>query len=966
MFTKKKLLLLLILIGLFISTANVHAETSQWYKKGQVNLTIVQEKNGTTENYANGNIVISRKSPPDWEAAKNNSFVWNFEISGKNISLDKKQYSTWKKYSHPENKQFLHSAQYPNDNEQFANGGYAGYNGLFCDVVFTMPRGYRYKVDSLVVNKPTETAFGFFLPPAAYNEYAKTDTKTLTRLCMHAANAGLMTYNGVHHSGGGWQLTLEPNKTKVSFDSNGGNGSMSPQDVTYNTKVCLPVSGFSKKNKIFAGWNTKKDGSGTFYADKADITTSFPAEKEVTLYAQWKNPYGKITYNGNGSTGGNTPQSDYEYSVTNTLSQNKFVKRGYDFAGWYTKPSGGVKIIKENTKTLFPTGNGTLYAHWTKKQVQSISFDKNIYHGIVGQTIVPKVIFVPDDVMNKSYTITSTNDNIVHIKNNAVYCNKGGKVKITAKAANGKTATAWVDTNTQNKVFSANNKKKNFYLTVKLISLTSSSAKFSSKTNYNYKRFRVYLKAPGKKYSKVADKKKISTYTAKKLKPGKKYRIKVQVLSGGKWKSKVMKFMPGTIRDLQIKSASAEQITLFWRKVSKVKGYEIYRKVGTGSYKKIATVKKPIYADKKIKLGTTYKYKVRAYTKKKKYPFSNVVSRFSGYTNKQAQFNYNYIQNDLKKNKEGSIWYYVITDGSGINSIDPYDDERTDYVKYKFTGETLEIHLYLHFITSSIKKEKIVWENADKVEYTNGVNYKNLFIKGLFHTFHNKLIKGSANDFIPGFNITTKLIVHDKNTCSAFSTPSQKSKDTFLKRQEFLTISLGGICSVDYDNNEKQSYWYHFDLSPHPTIKYSSANIYMPTYSQVLSNGKIPYEADEIVHQVAGHEAGHALGLDDAYRSRFGTDRMTNNNETCILANTPYFDNWQNMMYCNNYIMNYYNINPYLLPNDLEMMLHKMVPLEIKEFNESSGLESYKLYREENETYKISPVIKNKNDLWKE
>ena len=64
-----------------------------------------------------------------------------------------------------------------------------------------------------------------------------------------------------------------------------------------------------------------------------------------------------------------------------------------------------------------------------------------------------------------------------------------------------------------------------------------------------------------------------------------------------------------------------KSITLKWKKVSGVSGYQIYRATSkNGTYKKIKTIKKKSttsYTDKKdIKLGKLYYYKIRAYKNK--------------------------------------------------------------------------------------------------------------------------------------------------------------------------------------------------------------------------------------------------------------------------------------------------------------------------------------------------------------
>ena len=72
---------------------------------------------------------------------------------------------------------------------------------------------------------------------------------------------------------------------------------------------------------------------------------------------------------------------------------------------------------------------------------------------------------------------------------------------------------------------------------------------------------------------------------------------------------------------LKAKQVSETTISLTWKKVAKATKYQVYRKFEDGRYRKIATVKSAKYKDKKIEVGTTYSYKIRAYRtiKKKKY-----------------------------------------------------------------------------------------------------------------------------------------------------------------------------------------------------------------------------------------------------------------------------------------------------------------------------------------------------------
>jgi uncharacterized repeat protein (TIGR02543 family)/LPXTG-motif cell wall-anchored protein len=76
-------------------------------------------------------------------------------------------------------------------------------------------------------------------------------------------------------------LTSGPASATVTFDANGGSGSMSTQ--TSSSAITLTPNAFSRTDYNFAGWNTAANGSGTEYAD----AVSYPFTASETLYAQW-------------------------------------------------------------------------------------------------------------------------------------------------------------------------------------------------------------------------------------------------------------------------------------------------------------------------------------------------------------------------------------------------------------------------------------------------------------------------------------------------------------------------------------------------------------------------------------------------------------------------------------------------------------------------------------------------------
>ncbi len=81
------------------------------------------------------------------------------------------------------------------------------------------------------------------------------------------------------------------NKYTVKFHGNGAtSGSMKKmKNRTYDKKFRLSANKFKREGYKFVGWNTKKNGKGKMYKNKAKVKNLTSKNgKTVTLYAQWK------------------------------------------------------------------------------------------------------------------------------------------------------------------------------------------------------------------------------------------------------------------------------------------------------------------------------------------------------------------------------------------------------------------------------------------------------------------------------------------------------------------------------------------------------------------------------------------------------------------------------------------------------------------------------------------------------
>ncbi|MBO7149358.1 MAG: InlB B-repeat-containing protein, partial [Clostridia bacterium] len=74
----------------------------------------------------------------------------------------------------------------------------------------------------------------------------------------------------------------------VSFNANGGRGTMSTQEFKYGTSESLYNNEFTHTEYTFVGWNTEADGSGTAYDDcESVLNLTSESGATVELYAQW-------------------------------------------------------------------------------------------------------------------------------------------------------------------------------------------------------------------------------------------------------------------------------------------------------------------------------------------------------------------------------------------------------------------------------------------------------------------------------------------------------------------------------------------------------------------------------------------------------------------------------------------------------------------------------------------------------
>ena len=135
-------------------------------------------------------------------------------------------------------------------------------------------------------------------------------------------------------------ITVSARTYAISYNANGGSGSMSSGSKTHGTAYSIAANGFTAPtNYQFNGWNTKANGSGDSYS----AGSSYSTNANLTLYAQWKlvGPTVKIDNN--------------TYFKTNH-DPSSGLKFPNSLASWIKEDGGNIKIESGTDRYIRNTG----------------------------------------------------------------------------------------------------------------------------------------------------------------------------------------------------------------------------------------------------------------------------------------------------------------------------------------------------------------------------------------------------------------------------------------------------------------------------------------------------------------------------------------------------------------------------------------------------------------------------------
>ena len=164
----------------------------------------------------------------------------------------------------------------------------------------------------------------------------------------------------------------------ISFNSNGGTGTMTGQIFYHGVPQNLKANTFTRTGYTFAGWSKSPTGS-LMYTDQA----SYTAIESQVLYAKWNANAYSLTFDSQGGTAVSSKNVTYGLAVGTLLVSTK---TGYVFGGWYTAINGGGTLYTATT-VYNVAGPTTLYAKWTANNTYTFTMNVTADPTVAGSKV---------------------------------------------------------------------------------------------------------------------------------------------------------------------------------------------------------------------------------------------------------------------------------------------------------------------------------------------------------------------------------------------------------------------------------------------------------------------------------------------------------------------------------------------------------------------------------------------------
>jgi len=238
------------------------------------------------------------------------------------------------------------------------------YNGNNATGGSTADSTHTYDIaKNLTANGYTRTGYSFLgwslnagAPTPSY-----ADQESVTNLS--STNNAIVTFYAI------WQA----NTYQVTFNANGGSGTMTPQDIVYGQTAALSTLAYTKTGYTFVGWATSAGGPAV-YPNEANYTMNTTG---ATLYAKWQANTYTVVYNINDNSPAGWPatgtmaNTSHTYDTAMNLRTNAYARNAFTFVGWAVTEERADAVLVDYTNgqsvmnlSALQGATVTLYAVW--------------------------------------------------------------------------------------------------------------------------------------------------------------------------------------------------------------------------------------------------------------------------------------------------------------------------------------------------------------------------------------------------------------------------------------------------------------------------------------------------------------------------------------------------------------------------------------------------------------------------
>ncbi|MBO6166910.1 MAG: InlB B-repeat-containing protein [Kiritimatiellae bacterium] len=155
----------------------------------------------------------------------------------------------------------------------------------------------------------------------------------------------------------------------VTFNANGGTGTMDAQTFQEGERKNLTSCAFTKSGFHFVGWADNPDATETEWTDGE----SFAPAEDIILYAVWRSNKHAVEFHANGGSGTMKAQT-FTWNVAKEISACTFTREHYNFVGWATTEDG--LLVYADQQQIQIDEDLDLWAVWEAK-TYTITFNGN-------------------------------------------------------------------------------------------------------------------------------------------------------------------------------------------------------------------------------------------------------------------------------------------------------------------------------------------------------------------------------------------------------------------------------------------------------------------------------------------------------------------------------------------------------------------------------------------------------------